>query len=82
MEGWESCKHLVHKNTEGPPIDGLTVTLVEKDLRCDVLGGTANCEGALSYYLSEAEIDHLEISIIGDHDVLGFEISVHDVFTM
>jgi len=74
--------HLVHEDTEGPPIDGLAVASVEEDLRGDVLGGTANGVGSLLHDLSKAIVDKLEVTINANHNILGLKISVDDILGM
>ncbi len=56
------------------------MALIQEDFGSDVLGGTANGKCALSYDLSEAKIDHFQISVLSYHDILGFEIAVHNIF--
>ena len=46
------------------------MALIQKNLRCDVLRSTADCVGSLSHYLSEAEVNQLQESILCYHDVL------------
>ena len=77
-----SCVHFVHQDSEGPPIDRLTVTSVQKDLRSDIFGSTTDSVGSFLDDLSKAIIDKLEVTISADHDVLGLKISVDDVLGM
>ena len=56
------------------------MALIQKDLGSDVFGGTAYGECTFCYDLSEAEINHFQISVLTHHDILGFQIAVHDIF--
>jgi len=66
--------HLVDEDTEGPPIDGLAVALVEQDLRRDVLGRSAERVGARSrlHDFCEAKIGQFEIQIIIKQNIAKF----------
>jgi len=74
--------HLIDQNTKGPPIDGLAVTLVEEDFRCDVLGRSTNSVSALGHCLGETVVDKFQVSIITDHDIFGFQITVDNIAAM
>ena len=80
VEGVDSSDHFVKQNTESPPVDGLSVTLVQQNLRGEVLWGSAQGVGSSFDDLRESEIDQLEVSVGGDHQVFWFEISVDNVF--
>ena len=59
------------------------MTLVEDDLRSDVLGSTANGESAaLGQELGKAEISEFEVAIIGNEKVFRLEISEDDIFAV
>lgn len=82
LEGWEPGEHFVHQDAQGPPIDWLSVALIQQDLWCYVLGRAADREGALGNYLRESEINHFEIAIVSDHDVLWLEVAIDDILPM
>lgn len=46
VEGIDSGVHFINQDTESPPINGLSMALVENDFRGDVLRSTANGEGS------------------------------------
>ena len=58
------------------------MALVEENLWRNVLRRAANGVGALNNFLGKAVIDQLQIAISADHDVLGFEVAIHDVPTV
>ena len=58
------------------------MALIEENLWSNILGGTTYSECAFSYNLSEAEIDHLQISVLAYHDILWLQITIHDVLSM
>lgn len=82
MEGREPCKHFVDQDTESPPIDWLPVTLIQQNLRRYVFRSTANGKGSLRDNLREAEINHLEVAIVSNHNILWLQISVNDILSM
>jgi hypothetical protein len=72
--------HLVKQNSQSPPINGLTMTLVQNNLRGNVLRSTANSESSsLIENLGKSEIGKLQITVVSDQEILGFEISIDDI---
>lgn len=55
------------------------MTLVKENLGCDVFRSPTDSEGSLCYNLSKTEIDHLEISILTDHNVLRLQVAIADI---
>jgi len=82
LEGREPCKHFVDQDTKSPPIDWFPVTLIEQNLRRYVFRSSTNGKGALRDNLGEAEINHLEVAIISNHNILRLQISVNDILSM
>ena len=58
------------------------MTLVQKNLRSNILGRSTNSICALSDCFGEAVIDQLKVAIISDHDVFWLKITVADVMTV
>ena len=80
VEGVDSGVHLVDENSKGPPVDCLSVALVEYDLGGDVFGGSADGEGSsLGEELGKSKVGELEVAIVADEEVLGLKISEDDV---
>ena len=77
IEGVNSGDHLIEKDSEGPPVDSLSVTLVKQDLRGEVLWGSAESVGSSFDYFCKSEISKLEVAIWGDEKVLRLEVSVN-----
>ena len=71
--------HFVNKDSKGPPVDGASVTFVQEDLRCNVLWSSANCVSSLSDCLREPKIDHFEVAVASNHNILRLQIPVADV---
>ena len=71
-EGVDTCDHFVDEDSQSPPVDGFAVALARQYLRGQVLWGAAEGEGTVFDYFSEAEIGQLEVTVMGDEDVLGF----------
>ena len=80
IEGVNSSVHLVDENSESPPVDCLSVALVEDDLGSDVFGGSADGEGSsLGEELGEPEVGELEVAVVADEEVFGLEVPEDDV---
>lgn len=58
------------------------MTLVEQNLRSDVLWCTTDGIGTLSNDLSEPEIDQLQKAIISNHDVLRLKVTIDDILSV
>ncbi len=82
LERWEACQHLVDKNAKAPPINWFSMTLVQENFRSDVLWGAANCESAFGNDFCESEVNHFQISILAYHDVLWFQVTIDDIFSV
>ena len=71
---------LKNETSECPVIDTMIVTSLKYELRTQVLRRTAKCLGFLScrgYWLAESKVHDLEITMLIDHQVLRFQISIH-----
>ncbi len=77
-----ASKHFVKKNSESPPVDGFSVALVQQNLRSDVLRSSANGVCSLCNDLCKAEVNHLQVAISANHDVLRLQIPVDNVETL
>ena len=67
IEWIDSCMHFVKQNTKCPPINRLSMTLIQNDFRSDVFGSTANSEGSsFVQHFCETEVSELEIAVISD----------------
>lgn len=79
VEGVDAGDHFVEEDAEGPPVDGLAVSLVQQDLRREVLRGSA--EGVCPAFddLGEPEIGEFQVAVGADEQVLGLEVSVDDI---
>ena len=83
IERVNSGVHFVEQDSQSPPVDGLSVTLVQDNLGGDVLRGTADCEGSsLVEDLGKSEIGKLEIAVVSDKQIFGLEISVDNILRM
>lgn len=79
VEGINTGVHFVDENTEGPPVNGLSVTLVQQHLRSKILGSTTECVGTSFAVFGKTEIGKLQVAFIIDENVLWLEITVDDV---
>ena len=73
--------HFIDENTQSPPINSLSVALVEDDFWGNVLRSTTDGEGSsLVQDLGKTKISQLKIPIIGNEQVLRLEIPENNVF--
>lgn len=75
-------QHFVQKDTKCPPVHGLAVALVQQDLGSNVLWSSANGVGALRYYFGKTKVDHLQVTVASNHDILGLQIPVYNFFAL
>ena len=81
VEGREADDHLVREDAKGPPIDGEGVTALDKDLRCQVVGRSAEgvSLGVALEDLSQTEVREADVPIFVHQDVLRLQVTVDDV---
>ena len=72
VEWIDTCEHFVGKNSEGPPVDWLAVTLVEEDFRRKIFGSSAQGVGPGLAVLGEAEVGKFEIALLVNKYVFWF----------
>lgn len=82
LEWRVTSQHFVKKNANSPPINSLSVTLIQQDLRGNILWSTANCVSSLSDNFGETEINHLQEPISTNHNVLWLQIPVDNIKTL
>lgn len=58
------------------------MALVEENLWRNVLRRAANGVGALLNMLGKAVVNQLQKAISADHDVLRFQVAIHDILTV
>lgn len=76
-------EELVEENAEGPPVDGLAVTLVTDHFGGEVFWSATEGVGlAIVDLLSETKVNKLEVAIGVEQDVLRFEIAVGDALNV
>lgn len=79
VERIDASQHLVRENAQRPPVDWLTVALVEEHLGRQVLRRPAQCVSARLTVLGETEICELQVALLVNQDVFRLQISVDDV---
>ncbi len=82
IEGVDTSNHLIGQNAQGPPVDWLSVSLIQKHFRRQILGRSAQCVSSGLTVLSKAEICQLQVAVLVDENVLWLQISVDDVLRM
>ena len=75
----DSGDHLVREDTEGPPIDGLSVAFIEEHFGGEILGSSAEGVSAGLAVLGEAEVRQLEVAFGVDEDVFRLQVTVDNV---
>lgn len=79
-EGIYPRDHFVYKYSQCPPVDRLTMSLVMKDFRGQILGGSAQSESPVFYHLCKSKISEFEVPIGPNQYIFWLEIPVDDVF--
>ena len=79
VEWVNTSVHLIDQNSQGPPVDRLSVTLVEEHFGGKILGRSTKRVGTSLTVLGEAEIGKLEVTLLVDENVFGLQIAVDDV---
>eukprot|EP00967_Tisochrysis_lutea_P147074 scaffold278817_cov27-Tisochrysis_lutea.AAC.2 len=77
-EGSAAMRHFVDYHTQRPPIDRWAVPLDHDDLWSEVLRCATKCVRRLGARFGEAEVDELEQARCVEHEIIGFEVTVHD----
>lgn len=80
LKRWVAGVHLIDQNPERPPVHWAAVTFVEQDFRGNVLRSTTDCVGTFSHDLGKTEVNHFQVAVPSDHNVLGLQVSVANVF--
>ena len=82
-EGRLTDQHLVHQDTQGPPVHTLSVTPTLENLRREVFRspahGVAHTARRPDHGLGEPEVSDHGVALGVQEDVLGLEVSVGDV---
>lgn len=79
IEGINSSDHLISQDTEGPPVNWLSVALVQKHLRCQILRSATKSVGTSFDNLGETKIGQLEVTILINQDIFRFQIAIKNV---
>lgn len=78
-EGVDTGDHLVDQDTQSPPVDRFSVSLVLKNLRSEVFGGTAEGESPVFDHFCESEVGEFEVAIWANEYVFRLEVAIDDV---
>ena len=82
-EGGQASKHLIYQDTTCPPIDCFVIALLVDELGGIVFRCTADSVSQLIRgleHLCHTKVNNLDVAICVQHDILKFEISVHNSF--
>ena len=81
VEGREADDHFVGQDSEGPPVDGETVTALNKNLRSQIVRRSTEGKGlgVTFEHLGQTEIGQTDVAVLVHQDVLGLQITVDDV---
>ena len=82
LEGRVSSEHFVQEDAQSPPIYGFSMSLVQQNLRCNILGGATNCISSFRDHFSETEVNQLQVPITANHDVFWLQITVDNLFAL
>lgn len=76
VEWINSSKHFVSQNTKGPPVNRLSVTLVQQNFWRQVLWSSAQRIGSGFAVFCKTKICKFQIAFLIDQNVFGLEIPV------
>eukprot|EP00128_Syssomonas_multiformis_P016256 Colp12_sorted_trinity150504_noHs@31775 len=84
VEGRIPAQQNIGNHTNRPHVDGLAVTLLTKNLRCNIVGCTTSCvqDMLVVHELGETKVGNHHIRglvLSSKQNVLGLQISMHDV---
>lgn len=80
IEWVNASVHLISQDSESPPIDWFTVTLVQEHFWSQVFWGSAKGIGSSLAVFSKTKVRQFQISFLIDQDVFRFQVSVDDIF--
>lgn len=80
----DSDKHLVEEDTNSPPIDSHIVTSVIDHLWSQILGSTTVRGSNLTWlkHFSKTIVNNFDVSILVHHDILKFQVTMHDTLAV
>ena len=76
-EGVDPRQHLIQYDPQGPPVHGLSVALVQQNLRRQVLRSATQGVGPALDHLREAEVREFQVAIGTDQQIFGLQVPVH-----
>ena len=82
LEWRVASEHFIEQDAQSPPINSKTMTLIKQYFWRDILGRSANRIRTFLDDLRESEIDHLQITVRANHNVLWFQVPVYDLLTL
>jgi hypothetical protein len=82
IEGVNSYKHFVEKDTESPPVDGFRMTFVKNNFGREVLRGSAEGVSLSIDDLSKTEVSQLQITVCINQNVFRFQVSIHNILSV
>ena len=72
--------HFVNEHSQSPPVDGLSMALIQNDFWGDVFRGSADGEGSTFIKdFGEPKISEFEVSIVGNEKIFWFKVSKDDI---
>ena len=85
VEEWcDADEHFINKDAYGPPINSFVVSCMADHFWGEILGCTAVGHGHFIglKHLCETIVNDLNVARLVDHDILKFQVSVHNAFCM
>ena len=83
VERIDSSVHFIDQDTESPPVNSFSVTLVQNDLWSNVLRSSADSESSsFIQYFGKSEIGKFKIAVIRDKKIFWFEVSKDNIFAV
>ena len=71
-EGVDACDHLVDDDTKSPPVYRFSMSLILKNLWCEVLWSSTEGESSIFDKFSKAKVSKFDIAIRSYENILWF----------
>jgi hypothetical protein len=82
---WKATQHFIDEGAESPPVNLLSVTFAQKELRGQVLWAATKRKSATiesDSLFTQPKIDEANVAIHIEQNVLGLEVTVDDLSSM
>lgn len=82
IEWINSCQHLIYQYAEAPPVHWLSMSFIQQDLWCEILGGSTKSVRSWVTEFGKPKICQFKVAILSDQYIFGFQVSINDILSM